>query len=154
MSQRGVHVIILTISSIIRSSRGFTVSSVYIIRIQNKQRRTPKNNIEQLESQRDELRVKLASVGDFRPGSLSSHYRKCGKPNCHCAQPGNSGHDGWQLTSIIDSTPRCRSIPKHALETTRCQIAEHARFLDLIKQYTKLNEQLCDLRLKAERSEK
>ena len=31
------------------------------------------------------LCAELASIGEFRPGSLQSRYRRCGKPSCHCA---------------------------------------------------------------------
>jgi uncharacterized protein DUF6788 len=34
----------------------------------------------------------LSGVGDFRRGTLSPVFRKCGKPNCRCAQPGERGH--------------------------------------------------------------
>ena len=34
----------------------------------------------------------LSQVGDFRRGSLNVVCRKCGKPNCACAQPGHPGH--------------------------------------------------------------
>ena len=33
-----------------------------------------------------------ATVGDFRRGSVSEIWRKCGKPNCACAAPDHPGH--------------------------------------------------------------
>jgi len=39
-----------------------------------------------------ETDAQLAAVGDFRRGSVSKNYRKCGKPNCVCAQPDHPGH--------------------------------------------------------------
>jgi hypothetical protein len=44
-----------------------------------------------LERRRDDLYRKLGQVGDFRRGSLNEVRRKCGKPNCACAQPGIRG---------------------------------------------------------------
>ena len=38
------------------------------------------------------LYAELGGVGDFRRGTLSAVFRKCGKPNCRCAQPGDPGH--------------------------------------------------------------
>ena len=46
----------------------------------------------ELEAERDRLYAQLAAVGDFRRGSVSENYRKCGKPNCACAQPDRPGH--------------------------------------------------------------
>ena len=40
-----------------------------------------------LERQRAHLYDELAATGDFRRGSISENYRRCGKPNCVCAQP-------------------------------------------------------------------
>ena len=34
----------------------------------------------------------ISQVGDFRRGALNAVWRKCGKPNCACAQPGHRGH--------------------------------------------------------------
>ena len=45
-------------------------------------------SLPELEAERDRLYTQLAGVGDFRRGSVSENYRKCGKPNCACARPG------------------------------------------------------------------
>src|SRR5450755_1161149 len=44
-----------------------------------------------LERRRAELFGLMAQVGDFRRGALNAVWRKCGKPNCACAQPGHRG---------------------------------------------------------------
>jgi len=49
-------------------------------------------SLPELEAERDRLYAQLSVVGDFRRGSVSENYRKCGKPNCACAQPGHPGH--------------------------------------------------------------
>ena len=49
-------------------------------------------SLPELEAERDRLYAQLSAVGDFRRGSVSENYRKCGKPNCACAQPGHPGH--------------------------------------------------------------
>ncbi len=49
--------------------------------------------LSELETRRRELFQELATLGDFRPGMISVNYRKCGKPNCACAQPGQRGMD-------------------------------------------------------------
>ena len=45
-----------------------------------------------LERRRAELFALISQVGDFRRGALNAVWRKCGKPNCACAQPGHRGH--------------------------------------------------------------
>ena len=49
-------------------------------------------SLPELEARRDWLYAQLSAVGDFRRGSVSENYRKCGKLNCACAQPDHPGH--------------------------------------------------------------
>ncbi len=45
-----------------------------------------------LERKRELLYKQLQETGDFRRGTISVLYRKCGKKNCVCAQEGHPGH--------------------------------------------------------------
>src|SRR5712691_7038024 len=49
-------------------------------------------SLPELEAGRDRLYAQLTAVGDFRRGSVSENYRKCGKPNCACARPDHPSH--------------------------------------------------------------
>jgi len=55
-------------------------------------RNQPIDHISQLKSQRRKLLSEISNIGEFRPGNLSQVSRKCGKPNCRCAQPQATGH--------------------------------------------------------------
>ena len=112
------------------------------------------DTIEQIESQCNELARQIASVGEFRPGNLCPHNRKCGNPKCQCAKPGGTLHHGWALTRKVRRKTRCRSIPEFALDDTRRQVDEHRRFVGLVRRFTEVNEMLCEQRLKLRRSEK
>jgi hypothetical protein len=48
--------------------------------------------VESLEQRKKDLYQQLASLGEFRRGTLSVNYRRCGKPNCACARPDHPGH--------------------------------------------------------------
>ena len=52
----------------------------------------PEPSLPELEAERDVLYARLAVTGDFRRGSVSENYRKCGKPNCACAAADHPGH--------------------------------------------------------------
>ena len=59
-------------------------------------------SLPELESRRAGLFARLAAIGDFRRGSISENYRRCGKPNCACAQPDHPGHGPrWLWTRTV-----------------------------------------------------
>lgn len=101
-----------------------------------------------LEARRAELYAQLSEVGDFRRGSLSAVYRRCGKPNCACAAPGHPGHGPqWNLTRKVNG----RTVTEHLkpgpeLDKARREIAGYQRFRDLAGQITEVSEQICRLR--------
>src|SRR5437899_3364494 len=60
------------------------------------------HTLEQLEQTRSALYQQMQALGDFRPGTVSVNFRKCGKPRCTCAQPGRPAHGPqylWNTTS-------------------------------------------------------
>lgn len=81
----------------------------------------------------------------FRQGSLEERYRKCGKPTCHCAQPGSPGHGPiWVLTRKVKGKTVTKIVKEDAVEVTKKQIAEFHRFQDVIHEYIETNIQICD----------
>jgi hypothetical protein len=50
------------------------------------------HTLPELELKRSELLRQIASLGDFRSGSITSIRGRCGKPNCHCHKPNHPGH--------------------------------------------------------------
>ena len=49
-------------------------------------------SLERLLAQRKSLFKELAKIGNFRRGTISINYRKCGKKNCACSKEGHPGH--------------------------------------------------------------
>lgn len=107
------------------------------------------NRVQQLEQQRDDLKRQIASIKDMRRGTLRERFRRCGKPNCRCAKPGDQGHGPvWSLTWAVEGKTHTKVIPDGAaVEQTLKQIAEFRRFRDLTQQLLRVSEQLCDARL-------
>jgi len=50
------------------------------------------DSLPQFEAHRADLFRQLATLGDFRRGSITIPSGKCGKPTCHCAQRNDAGH--------------------------------------------------------------
>jgi hypothetical protein len=112
--------------------------------------------IADLERKKDVLYEKLKSLGDFRRGSISVNYRKCGKPNCACAQQGHPGHGPQYLwTTTIKGKSYAKSI-KLGPEMQKYQeeIARYQTFLKLCDDILQINERICDARPVAEMPDK
>jgi hypothetical protein len=101
-----------------------------------------------LEAERDRLFAQLAAVGDFRRGSVSENYRRCGKPNCACAQPGHPGHGPrflWTRSAGRRKTIG-RQLAAAEVEKVRGEVARHAEFTATVDQIAEVNERICEVR--------
>jgi hypothetical protein len=106
------------------------------------------SSLEELEAQRRELFEQLAGVGDFRRGSVSQSYRRCGKANCACAGPGHPGHGPrvmWTRTGPDGKTRGHQLKPDEELKV-RAELENYYRFADLSDQIVEVNEAICETR--------
>ena len=111
-------------------------------------------SLSELEAERKRLKLKLAELGDLRPGSLVERYRKCGKANCHCAEPGEPGHGpSWSLTHDAKGKTVTRIIPGSFVPQTREQIAEYQHLRNLTRDLIEVSEKICDARIRNEKPE-
>ena len=101
-----------------------------------------------LERRRAGLYEELSQVGDFRRGSLNQVRRKCGRPNCACAQPGHLGHGPqYNLSRSVGGRTVTRHLkPGPELEKITREVAEYERFRELVGQVTEVNEEICGAR--------
>ena len=101
-----------------------------------------------LERRRAELFGLISQAGDFRRGALNAVWRRCGKQNCACAQPGHRGHGPqWNLTRRIGGkTVNVHLKPGPELEKARAEVAEHQRFAALVEEVSAVSEAICAAR--------
>jgi hypothetical protein len=104
-------------------------------------------NLENLESKRKKLFNEISKLGDFRRGTISVNFRKCGKPTCKCAKPGNIGHGPqylWNTTiegkSYAKNLKLGSELQKYTEETEN-----YKKFKNLSKQIIEINEKICNL---------
>ena len=105
-------------------------------------------SLPELEAARDRLYAQLAAVGDFRRGSVSENYRRCGKPNCACARPGHPGHGPrflWTRAARGRGTVG-RQLAAGEVEKVRREVARHAQFTAISEQIAEVNEKICEAR--------
>lgn len=111
-----------------------------------------KNTLEELRHRKKKILQEISTVDDFRQGSLSPRYRKCGKPYCHCAKEGAKGHGPlWMVTRSVEGKTISKSIPKEYIEKTFAQIDTFHQFQKLVHEYIEVNIKICDAKLKAEK---
>jgi hypothetical protein len=88
---------------------------------------------------------KFSELGEFQHGSLTTVRRRCGKDNCHCAKPADSGRrpqgstdseEGWK-----DRYPNL-VFPCSAEK----EIAAIRRFQALTHELVVVNQKICRLR--------
>ena len=106
------------------------------------------NLSERLQVQKEKILRQIGELGDFRQGSLSPRYRKCGKPYCHCAKKGSKWHGPlWMTTRSIKGKTISKAIPREKVDTTFKQIDTFHQFQNLVHEYIEANIKICDARL-------
>ena len=84
------------------------------------------------------------------PGSLVERFRKCGKPNCHCAKKNAKGHGPtWVVTREIEGRTVTKTTPDEAVEQIRAESEEYRHFRQLSHALIETSERLGEIRLEA-----
>jgi hypothetical protein len=102
----------------------------------------------ELEDRRARLFERLAAIGDFRRGSISENYRRCGKPGCACARPGHRGHGPrwlWTRTARGRGTVG-RQLAAGEVEKVRAELGRYREFAELSEQIAEVSEAICEAR--------
>lgn len=105
-------------------------------------------SLAELEAQREQLFEQLLAVGDFRPGSVSENYRRCGKANCACAAPEHPGHGPRLLWTRHDASGKTvgRQLSAAEVDKVRREVEAYQRFSMISAQLAKVNEAICEAR--------
>lgn len=105
----------------------------------------PEPTLDSLVARRQHLLDEIAGIGDLRPGSLKARFRKCGKPNCHCAADGHPGHGPqWSVSRVVKGKMHSRAVPPWALEEARLQVDECHRLRRLTADLIEVSGAICE----------
>lgn len=101
-----------------------------------------------LEQQRSDILMQILQLGDFRSGSITAINGRCGKPNCHCHQPGQPGHGpNFRLTRKVDGKTVSESFSSAAeLRKAQHEVQAFHRFRQLSQDLLEVNEKICRAR--------
>jgi hypothetical protein len=114
------------------------------------------DQILELEEKKKYLYKKLKKLGNFRRGTISIHYRKCGEKKCACAKSGHPGHGPQYLwTTTIKKKSYSKSLKMGPeLQKYKEETENYLTFMKLYKEIIQVNEKLCNLLPPAELSQK
>lgn len=105
-------------------------------------------SLSELEAERERLYQQLSQVGDFRRGSVSENWRKCGKLNCACAAPDHPGHGPrllWTRSAGHGKTVG-RQLAAEEEGKVRAEAARYAEFKAIAERIAEVNERICEAR--------
>ena len=69
----------------------------------------------------------LGTLREMLPGSFVERKRRCGRPNCHCAD-GQNLHSQFQISVLVDGKPKVFNIPAKLVPKVRQQVEMRRRF--------------------------
>ena len=106
------------------------------------------DSLSALEQQRSDILMRILQLGDFRSGSITAIKGRCGKPNCHCHQPGQPGHGpNFRLTRKVDAKTVSESFSSAAeLRKAQREVEAFHRFRQLSQELLEVNENICRAR--------
>ena len=101
-----------------------------------------------LELRRKKLFRQMEDLGDFRRGTISVNYLKCGKSNCACARKDHPGHGPQYLWNVsVGGKTQARNLPVGAeLEKAEQEVERYRAFLRLSPELVEVNDRICQLR--------
>ena len=80
----------------------------------------------------------LGALREMLPGSFVEHSRKCGKPNCRCAD-GKRLHREFLLSVVFEGKPQTFHLPADLVEEVRLKVEMRERFEEAADKIAHLN---------------
>lgn len=101
-----------------------------------------------LEQQRSNILKQIVELGDLRSGSITAINGRCGKPNCHCHQPGQPAHGpNFRLTRKVNGKTVSESFSSAAeLRKAQREVEAFHRFRQLSQEFLEVSEEICRAR--------
>ncbi|MBV8818117.1 MAG: hypothetical protein JO022_07150 [Acidobacteriaceae bacterium] len=105
-------------------------------------------SIADLEAERARLIAGMAALEDLRPGCVTGIVRRCGKPACHCAKPGDPGHGPTlRLTYKAGGKTISEALPSPAaIRKAEREIGEFRKYQQISRDFVAVNEKICRMR--------
>ena len=104
-------------------------------------------DIDHLIERRDLAREQFATIGAMRPGTLQTHFTKCGKPNCRCAHDDAARHGPHYMVSrSLEGQMKYQRLRADEVEVAQGQLDEYKRFQSISVAFIRASEDLAEAR--------
>ena len=93
---------------------------------------------------RDQLLGQVPDLREVLRGSLVERYRRCGRPNCRCARPGEPGHGPayYLMVTVAAGKTVQVYVPKEHKDQVARWVENFQRLLQTLEEVSALNRQL------------
>lgn len=95
-----------------------------------------------LKRRRRQLLRQLPSLDSVLRGSLIERYKRCGNPNCHCANGPGHGPKYYLSVSYPGSSPRMDYVPQAEYEQVSQSLTNYKQIRDVLEQISEINHEL------------
>jgi hypothetical protein len=101
----------------------------------------------------EKVKGRLATLGDLRPGSLSTQYNVCGTPGCRCkATPPEKHGPYYQVSFTRKGKSSSKFVRKQDLAAVRRELKNYEVMKTLVDRWIDLATELSNLRLANKRT--
>jgi hypothetical protein len=109
--------------------------------------------LKKLGIQIEEIKAKLALIGEMRPGSINKQLTACGNPSCRCANPKRPRKHGpyYQLSYVHQGKSTTQFIQKELVGVVRTQLANYKNFKALTTEWVDIALTLAKEKLRADK---
>lgn len=109
--------------------------------------------IKKLEKRVEEIKARLALVGEMRPGSINKQLTVCGNSSCRCADPKRPRKHGpyYQLSYVHQGKSTTQFIQKELVGAVRIQLANYKNFKALTTAWVDIALTLAKENLRADK---
>jgi hypothetical protein len=95
-----------------------------------------------LKRRRRQLLRKLPPLDAILRGSLVERYKRCGNPNCKCAQGPGHGPKYYLSVSYPGRSPQMDYVAQADYELVRERVANYAQVREILEEISEINHEL------------
>jgi hypothetical protein len=98
--------------------------------------------VAELKRNRKKLLRNLPALDSVLRGSLIERYKRCGNPNCKCAQGQGHGPKTYLTVSYPGRSPQVDYVPQASCEQISQCVANYAQIREILEGVSEINHEL------------